>query len=89
MLLLQAVVKTIVNTAIVLIVLKTLFIWDDETKRIVGGYRVGMGADIMKHYGKKGFYTYTLFKMSDKMDPILEETLELGRSFIRLEYQKS
>jgi len=67
---------------------RQLFIWDDETKRIVGGYRVGMGADIMKHYGKKGFYTYTLFKMSDKMDPILEETLELGRSFIVKDFQR-
>ncbi|PKP21585.1 MAG: GNAT family N-acetyltransferase [Bacteroidetes bacterium HGW-Bacteroidetes-19] len=67
---------------------RQLFIWDDETKRIVGGYRVGMGADIMKQYGKKGFYTYTLFKMSDKMDPILEETLELGRSFIVKDFQR-
>lgn len=67
---------------------RQLFIWDDETKRIVGGYRVGMGADIMKQYGKKGFYTYTLFKMSNQMDPILEETLELGRSFIVKDFQR-
>lgn len=67
---------------------KQLFVWDDESKRIVGGYRVGMGAEIMKNYGKKGFYTYTLFKMSDKMDPILNETLELGRSFIVKDFQR-
>lgn len=67
---------------------RQLFIWDDEKQRIVGGYRVGMGAEIMEKYGKKGFYTNTLFKMSDKMDPILYETLELGRSFIVKEYQK-
>lgn len=67
---------------------KQLFVWDDDSKRIVGGYRVGMGADIMEKYGKKGFYTYTLFKMSDKMDSILKETLELGRSFIVKDFQK-
>lgn len=67
---------------------KQLFVWNDDSKRIVGGYRVGMGADIMQKYGKKGFYTYTLFKMSDKMDPILKETLELGRSFIVKDFQK-
>jgi len=67
---------------------RQLFVWDDESERIVGGYRVGMGADIMKTMGKKGFYTYTLFKMSDKMDPILTETLELGRSFIVKDFQK-
>lgn len=67
---------------------KQLFVWDDDSKRIVGGYRVGMGADIMQKFGKKGFYTYTLFKMSDNMDPILKQTLELGRSFIVKDFQK-
>jgi putative hemolysin len=47
-----------------------------------------MGADIMQKFGKKGFYTYTLFKMSDNMDPILKQTLELGRSFIVKDFQK-
>jgi len=67
---------------------RQLFVWDDESQRIVGGYRVGMGAEIMKTMGKKGFYTYTLFKMSNKMDSILTETLELGRSFIVKDFQK-
>ena len=67
---------------------KQLFVWDDDSKRIVGGYRVGMGADIMQKFGKKGFYTYTLFKMSNNMDPILKQTLELGRSFIVKDFQK-
>lgn len=67
---------------------RQLFLWDDENKRILGGYRVGMGAEIMENYGKKGFYTYTLFQMTHKMDPVLNETLELGRSFIVKDFQR-
>jgi putative hemolysin len=65
-----------------------LFIWDNIGKRIVGAYRVGMGKDIMRQYGIKGFYIQSLFKISRKIYPALEQSLELGRSFIVSEYQK-
>ncbi len=65
-----------------------LFIWDNKQNKIVGSYRVGKGQDIVNQYGKKGFYLYSLFKIDDKMLPILSESLELGRSFIRKEYQQ-
>jgi putative hemolysin len=65
-----------------------LFIWDNQQKKIVGAYRVGMGKDIMRQYGIKGFYIQSLFKISHKIYPALEQSLELGRSFIVSEYQK-
>ncbi len=65
-----------------------LFIWDNLEKKIVGAYRVGMGKDIMRQYGIKGFYIQSLFKISHKIYPALEQSLELGRSFIVSEYQK-
>jgi putative hemolysin len=65
-----------------------LFIWDNTGKKIVGAYRVGMGKDIMRQYGIKGFYIQSLFKISRKIYPALEQSLELGRSFIVSEYQK-
>ncbi len=65
-----------------------LFIWDEEEDRIVGAYRMGKGKDIMLQYGKSGFYLQTLFRMDDKLKPILDESLELGRSFVIREYQR-
>lgn len=65
-----------------------LFVWDKEAKRLVGAYRIGDGSYIMKTYGKKGFYLRSLFKMDDEMDPILESSFELGRSFVVPDYQR-
>lgn len=65
-----------------------LFMWDDQEKKIVGSYRIGKGKDIVEKYGKKGFYTHSLFHMKKDMLPILSQSIELGRSFIAKEYQK-
>lgn len=65
-----------------------LFIWDTDENRIVGAYRIGKGRDIAGIYGLKGFYINSLFKIKKKFLPVLEESLELGRSFIVKEYQR-
>ncbi|MDX9881724.1 MAG: GNAT family N-acyltransferase [Prolixibacteraceae bacterium] len=65
-----------------------MFIWDEETQKIVGAYRIGKGADILHRYGIRGFYTYTLFRMKNTMEPILMQSMELGRSFVVKEYQR-
>jgi len=65
-----------------------LFIWDENEKQLVGGYRVGNGNQILANFGMKGFYITSLFKISRKFAPILNVSLELGRSFIIKEYQK-
>ena len=65
-----------------------LFIWDESEKQLVGGYRVGMGREILAKSGMKGFYITSLFKISRKFAPILNVSIELGRSFIIKEYQK-
>ena len=65
-----------------------LVIWDDDEKRIVGGYRIGKGADILSQYDIRGFYTQSLFEMSPPFREILKQSLELGRSFIVKEYQR-
>ena len=64
-----------------------LFIWDSEAKMIVGAYRIGLGDEIFYSVGKKGFYINELFKIKEQFTPILKKSLELGRSFIRKEYQ--
>ncbi len=65
-----------------------LIIWDNENKKIAGAYRVGRGDEIMEKYGVNGFYINTLFNIQKDFYPILEESLELGRSFIIKEYQR-
>ena len=65
-----------------------LFIWDDSEKRIIGGYRVGFGNKIIGAYGIKGFYINTLFHLKDGIKPVLEQSMELGRSFIIKSSQK-
>lgn len=65
-----------------------LFIWDRQAARIVGAYRLGMGAEIMESYGIKGFYINSLFRISEGFKPALGAAIELGRSFIVQDYQR-
>ncbi len=65
-----------------------MFIWDSVNKKIVGAYRVGKGKEIMQQYGVKGFYIQSLFRISKKFQNVLEQSLELGRSFIVADYQR-
>lgn len=64
-----------------------LFIWDKEARMVVGAYRIGLGDEIFYSFGKKGFYINELFKIKSGFAPVLKHSLELGRSFIRKEYQ--
>ncbi len=66
-----------------------LFIWNTETREIVGAYRLGRTDVISRRFGKRGLYTSTLFDYNDLFLKLLGPALELGRSFVRVEYQKS
>src|SRR6202012_2267040 len=65
-----------------------LFIWDTDAKIIVGAYRIGLGDEIFYSLGKGGFYIAKLFKVKSQLLPVLKKSIELGRSFIRKEYQQ-
>ncbi|HAN77934.1 MAG TPA: hemolysin [Bacteroidales bacterium] len=65
-----------------------LFIWDTIRNQIVGAYRAGKGNEIYSTYGRKGFYINSLFKIEKKFSSVLNQSVELGRSFIVQEYQK-
>lgn len=66
-----------------------LFMWDTKQQCIVGAYRLGLVDDILNQYGVKGLYSYSLFKYSKSAINRLGNSIELGRSFIRKEYQRS
>ncbi len=67
---------------------KHLILWDNHKYKLVGAYRLGIGSEIMASYGVKGFYTQTLYNYDKGMNGILSRSIELGRSFVSLEYQK-
>ena len=68
---------------------KHLILWDAKRKRIAGGYRLGIGSEIFEKYGGiEGFYTNSLFTYAKSAEDTLRKTIELGRSFVSLEYQK-
>ena len=66
-----------------------LFAWNAKTKEIIGAYRIGCVDEIVEKYGISGLYTYTLFRYSEKLLDQISYSLELGRSFVRQEYQKN
>jgi hypothetical protein len=65
-----------------------LIIWDREKQQIAGGYRLGLGDTIFGRFGVNGFYTTSLFKMKPGFFPILQQSVELGRTYIPAEYQR-
>lgn len=66
-----------------------LFVWDARTEMIVGAYRMGLVDEILARYGKRGLYTQSLFKYGPRLLQTLNPAIELGRSFVRAEYQRS
>ena len=65
-----------------------LILWDNDKQRIAGSYRLGIGSEIVQKYGIKGFYISTLFDIDASFAEYLSKTIELGRSFVALDYQK-
>jgi len=66
-----------------------LFIWNTKTKEVVGGYRLGLTDEILKEHSLNGLYSHSLFKLSNTFLNNTPPSIELGRSFVRIEYQKS
>ena len=66
-----------------------LFVWNAAAREIVGAYRLGRCDEILSAHGVKGLYTSTLFSFRDALLARLGPALELGRSFVRKEYQRS
>jgi putative hemolysin len=54
----------------------------------VGAYRIGSVHEILALFGSRGLYTSTLFHYDPEFFRRIGPALELGRSFIRPEYQR-
>lgn len=67
-----------------------LVVWDPDAHLILGGYRFIIGKNIKMKDGKPNIATSHMFNFSQEfVDNYLPYTLELGRSFVRTEYQSS
>jgi putative hemolysin len=66
-----------------------LFAWDHDEDRVVGAYRIGRTDRIVNERSVAGLYTRTLFQYDRELIDALPPALELGRSFVRPEYQRN
>jgi len=66
-----------------------LFAWEKRQREVVGAYRMGPTDEILSKDGVDGLYPSPLFKYRHNLLEQISPALELGRSFIRPEYQKS
>lgn len=65
-----------------------LFLWDNACKKLVGAYRMALGAEVMKKFGIEGFYTSSLFEFDPELQPFFRKVIEMGRAYICIEYQQ-
>lgn len=65
-----------------------LFVWQKAKREIVGAYRLGKTNAIIPRLGIKGMYTRTLYKYKKSLIDQISPAIELGRSFVREEYQR-
>lgn len=70
---------------------RQLIVWDPLGKQILGGYRFIVGSDVkILPDGTPRIATAHMFRFSDRfIRDYLPFTIELGRSFVRTEYQSS
>ncbi len=69
---------------------RQLIVWNPELKLILGGYRFILGKDIKIVDGVPQIATAHMFKFSDRfISDYLPSIIELGRSFVRTEFQSS
>ncbi|MCM1518764.1 MAG: GNAT family N-acetyltransferase [Pseudoflavonifractor sp.] len=70
---------------------RQLIVWNPDEREIIGGYRYITGKDIrLDNAGRPRIATSHMFDFSPEfIERYLPSTIELGRSFVRLEYQST
>jgi putative hemolysin len=65
-----------------------VLLWHRTRQELAGAYRAGNTAEILAEHGVRGLYTSTCFRYNPRLFEKLGPALELGRSFVRPEYQR-
>lgn len=66
-----------------------IFIWNTKSREIVGAYRIGEADAICAKMGVKGLYTASCFKYDERLLDRIQPALELGRAWVRTDYQRA
>lgn len=66
-----------------------LFLWSRRDRAVVGAYRLGLADEILARHGAKGLVSSALFEFKPSFVERLNPGLELGRSYVLPEYQRS
>ncbi|MEA3370947.1 MAG: GNAT family N-acyltransferase [Campylobacterota bacterium] len=65
---------------------KHIILWDEEDLEIVGAYRIAECKSVIQMYGREALYTTTLFDFNENFDNYINDSIELGRSFVQPKY---
>jgi putative hemolysin len=65
-----------------------LLLWSKAKQELAGAYRAGNTDEIIRRHGVKGLYTHTVFRYDERLFLKIGSALELGRSFVRTEFQR-
>lgn len=69
---------------------RQMIVWNPEDREIIGGYRFILGEDIQMEEGVPHIATSHMFNFSRRfLTEYLPHTIELGRSFVVLNYQNT
>ncbi|NOH28702.1 lysophospholipid acyltransferase family protein [Vibrio mediterranei] len=66
-----------------------LFVWDKEKQKLVGAYRLGLVDELIKQGDIRALYSRTLFNFEHSFLNTMGKSIEMGRSVVAEEYQKS
>ena len=65
---------------------KHIILWDDKALEIAGAYRIAESNYVYENYSVEGFYTDSLFGFHPDFEKYLNNSIELGRSFVQPKY---
>lgn len=63
-----------------------IILWSEEELEIVGSYRIANVEKVVEQYGVNGLYTSQIFDYKKPFERYLENSIELGRSFVQPKY---
>ncbi len=63
-----------------------IVLWDEAALEIAGAYRVALVRQVLDQHGMDGLYSASLFTFAPSAMAFLEQTVELGRSFVQPRY---
>ena len=66
-----------------------LFLWNKKDRAVVGAYRIGRADEIIAKHGTQGLICTGLFHFKPAFVEKLNPGIELGRSYVLPEYQRS